>query len=188
VPQAYTLILAIVVVGLFGYVRTRTALRGTRVRQARIYGLCAFYLAFASYLTFNSVASGVPLIYIVPYSITFIASEYFSNRYSDNALFFWKTVDGKVYSKGGVVVYLTYVATVGVRISISLFLLGSISTLFDYNPVAATQQQMDSNIVLGLIVSDFLIMVGAGLLFGLNRRMNLHYNSIREGREVVPVL
>ncbi|MEO9363121.1 MAG: hypothetical protein ABI348_04395 [Nitrososphaera sp.] len=183
-PQAYSVAFAIVVMGLIGYVRTRTAMRGSKVSRAKTYGLGIFYVAFASYLVLNSFAGGVPIIYATPYVLTFFAAEYFSNRYSDKALRFWKTSDGVIYSKGGTAIYMTYVGATAVRIIVSM--LGSSTAMFVYSPAGA--QAAGPATTLAFIVSDFMLVLGAGLLVGLNRRINLHYNLIKKGEEAVPVL
>lgn len=186
-PQAYSVVFAIVVIGLIGYIRTRTAMRGSKVSRAKTYGLGTFYVVFASYLVLNSFAGGVPIIYATPYVLTFFAAEYFSNRYSDKALRFWKTADGVIYSKGGTAIYMTYVGAMAVRIIVSMLLLGSSTSMFFvYSPEGA--QATGSATALAFIVSDFMLVLGAGLLVGLNRRIYLHYNLIKKGEEAVPVL
>jgi hypothetical protein len=185
VPQAYSIVFGVMMVSLLGYTRIRSAVHGTKVYQARLYALSIFYVIFTSYLTFNSFSYGVSLIYIAPYVLTFVGAEFLSNRYSDRTLSFWKTSAGNVYAKGGLAIYLIYISATAARIVISLFFLGSVTALFVYNPVAELQG-VNTVVSISLIVSDFLLVIGAGLLIGLNRKINLHYKRIRQDVETVP--
>lgn len=186
-PQAYSIVFGVMMVSLLGYTRIRSAVHGTKVFQVRLCALSVFYVVFASYLTFNSFSYGVSLIYIAPYAFAFIGAEFLSNRYSDKTLSFWKTVDGNIYAKGGLAIYLIYISATATRIVISLFFLGSVTALFIYNPVAGSQG-INPVVGISLIVSDFLLVLGAGLLVGLNRQINLHYKRIQQNVETVPTL
>jgi hypothetical protein len=188
VPPAYSIIFAAVMMGFLGYTRITAAVRGSKVHKARLYGLSIFYVVFASYLTFNSFAFGIPLVYIVPYVLVFVGAEYLSNRYSGKTLSFWKTANGAVYAKGGLAIYLVYVAATGARIVISLFFVGSLTALFVYSPNTVLHDVNPAAVGLALIVSEFLLVLGAGLLVGLNRQINLHYNLITQDKETVLIL
>jgi hypothetical protein len=168
-------------------------MQGTKVSVKKTIIFSAYYLAIASFLVYNSFLIGsVPFVYVVPYSAVVIAAGYGSYRYSKRILSFWKLStngDGSstIYSKGGLAIYLLYVAALIVRSVINFIFIGS--EKFYFNNQQAILENGSSAIlimpplihtdptttILAFTTTDFLLMIGAGLLIGRNARVLKYY-------------
>jgi hypothetical protein len=95
---------------------------------------------------------------------------------------FWKeSKSGSIYVKGGTHIHIAYVIGTTSRIIISVLFIGSLFT-----PSRRGIIYIDnSTIVLATIVFDLLLMISAGLLIGINRRILIRYNLIKEGKEKI---
>jgi hypothetical protein len=110
--------------------RIRKVIQGTKVSVKKTIIFSAYYLGIASFLVYNSfLIGGVPFVYVVPYSAVVIAAGYCSYRYSKRILSFWKlpNCDGSstIYSRGGLTIYLLYIAALIVRSVINFIFIGS---------------------------------------------------------------
>ena len=103
-------------------------MQGTKVSVKKTIIFSVYYLAIAYFLVYNSFLIGnVPFLYVIPYSVVVIAAGYGSYRYSKRILSFWKlSTNGEesssaIYSKGGLAIYLLYIAALIVRSAISYY-------------------------------------------------------------------
>jgi hypothetical protein len=137
------------------------------------------------------LVSSVPFTYVIPYSAVVVTSGYGSYKYSKRILSFWKlSTNGDensnastIYAKGGLAIYLLYVVALIVRSAINFIFLGS--EKFNFNNQQTILENSSSAIlimpplihtdsatmILAFTVTDFLLMVGAGLLIGRNARV-----------------
>ena len=169
-------------------------MQGTKVSVKKTIIFSAYYLGIASFLVYNSfLIGGVPFVYVVPYSAVVIAAGYCSYRYSKRILSFWKlpNSDGSstIYSRGGLAIYLLYVAALIVRSAINFIFIGSEKFYFNNQQEAILENSSSSAIlimpplvhtdpattILAFTTTDFLLMLGAGLLIGRNARVLKYY-------------
>ena len=170
-------------------------MQGTKVSVKKTITFSAYYLAIASFLVYNSFLIGnVPFAYAVPYSAIAVASGYGSYKYSKRFLSFWKlstkgdeNSSSTIYSKGGLAIYLLYIVALIVRSAINFIFIGS--EKFYFNNQEAILENGSSAIlimpplvhtdsattILAFTATDFLLMVGAGLLIGRNARVLKYY-------------
>jgi hypothetical protein len=170
-------------------------MQGTKVSVKKTIIFSAYYLAIASFLVYNSFLIGsVPFAYAVPYSAIAVASGYGSYKYSKRILSFWKlstkgdeNSSSTIYSKGGLAIYLLYIVALIVRSAINFIFIGS--EKFYFNNQDAILENGSSAIlimpplvhtdsattILAFTATDFLLMVGAGLLIGRNARVLKYY-------------
>jgi hypothetical protein len=167
-------------------------MQGTKVSVKKTIIFTAYYLSIASFLVYNSfLIGGVPFVYVVPYSAVVIAAGYGSYRYSKRILSFWKLStngDGSstIYSRGGLAIYLLYVAALIVRSVINFIFIGSEKFYFN-NQEAILENGTailimpplvhadPTTTILAFTTTDFLLMIGAGLLIGRNARVLKYY-------------
>lgn len=174
--------------------RIRKVMQGTKVSVKKTIIFCAYYLAITFFLVYNSFLIGsVPFVYAVPYCAVVIASGYGSYKYSKKILSIWKlSTNGyekssAIYAKGGFAIYLLYVVALIVRSAINFIFIGSEqfyfnnqgsalgnggSTILSMPPLIHTDP---ATMILAFIVTDFLLIVGAGLLIGRNARLLKYY-------------
>ena len=112
----------------------------------------------------------------------FFAVEQTSYLYSNRLISFWKeSKSGSIYVKGGTHIHIAYVIGTASRLIISVLFIGSLFT-----PSRRGIIYIDnSTTVLATIAFDLLLMISFGLLVGINRRILIRYNLIREGREKI---
>jgi hypothetical protein len=169
--------------------RIRRVVQGTKVSVKKTIIFSVYYLA--SFLVYNSfLIDSVPFAYAVSYPAVVVASGYGSYKYSKRILSFWKlstngdeNSSSTIYAKGGLAIYLLYVAALIVRITINFIFIGS--EKFYFNNQESILENSSSAIlimpplihtdsatmILAFTVTDFLLMVGAGLLIGRNARV-----------------
>jgi hypothetical protein len=162
-------------------------MQGTKVSVKKTIIFSAYYLGTASFLVYNSfLIGGVPFVYVVPYSAVVIAAGYFSYRYSKRILSFWKLPNGDdgsstIYSKGGLAIYLLYVAALIVRSAINFIFIGSEKFYFNnqQEPILENGSSAilimpplvhtdPATTILAFTTTDFLLMVGAIALIFLS--------------------
>jgi hypothetical protein len=171
--------------------RIRKAMQGTKVSVKKAIIFSAYYLALSSFLVYNSfLIGGVPFVCVVPYSAVVIAAAYGSYGYSKRILTFWKLPNGDgsstIYSKGGLAIYLLYIAALIVRSVINFIFIGSEKLYFNNQdailekgsailimpPLVHTDP---ATTILAFTTTDLLLMIGAGLLIGRNARVLKYY-------------
>ena len=147
------------------------------------------------------MVSSVPFTYVIPYSAVVVTSGYGSYKYSKRILSFWKlSTNGDensnastIYAKGGLAIYLLYVVALIVRSAINFIFLGS--EKFNFNNQQTILENSSSGailimpplihtgsatMILAFTVTDFLLMVSAGLLIGRNARVLKYYYQYKK--------
>jgi hypothetical protein len=146
------------------------------VKKSTIYLI--YYIIIVFYLLYNSFLSSVSLIYIIPYTTITIITGLYSYWYSKRKMIFWNnSVDSNnLYVKGGLAIYLIYISALIIRIAINLVFVGFQEISFTQtgnittinNPLISTNP---SSKTISLIITDLLIMLGVGMLFGRFARL-----------------
>lgn len=163
--------------------RMRRIIQGTRVSLARTIGYSAYYVVFAGAVLASSFFVGIPVEYFFVYPILFLASLYFSFNFAQKRLVFWKLPDGSVYSKGGLAVYVIYIVGLVARIAIGYIYIGP--NFFSFTPTPS-QSPLGETGVAATVITDLLLVFGAGLLFGRNMRILKKYSAFKSGKETIP--
>jgi hypothetical protein len=172
-------VLLLVVVRRLGVV-----FRGSKVSKVRTITFSGYYVVLAAIFTLTSFFyGGAQPVYAVLYLAVGAAGAYWSYLFSDRRIGFWKGADGSIYCRGAVIIYVIYLTGLVARIAINLVFIGpqafTFSTLPSATPLSATA--IDAG-----IVTDCLLILGAGLLVGRNARLMKRYASILQGNETVP--
>ncbi|MGC2426950.1 MAG: hypothetical protein WA421_07940 [Nitrososphaeraceae archaeon] len=178
--------------------RIRKVMQGTKVSVKKTIIFSAYYLSIASFLVYNSFLNGsVPFVYAIPYSAVVMAAGYGSYRYSKKILSFWKLPDGDggstIYSKGGLTIYLLYIVAFIVRTIINFIFIGSEKFYFNNQEAILENGNAILNMpplvhtdpattILACTTTDYLLMVGAGLLIGRNARVLKYYYQDKNTR------
>jgi hypothetical protein len=174
----YSIVIVIVIV-----TRLKWTKHGRRVTKPKIIAESIFFLALGSIIVFDSFYNiGISVLYLIAYLILFFAVEQTSYLYSNRLISFWKeSKSGSIYVKGGTHIHIAYVIGTASRLIISVLFIGSLFT-----PSRRGIIYIDnSTTVLATIAFDLLLMISFGLLVGINRRILIRYNLIREGREKI---
>ncbi len=175
-----TVVIFLVLLVLLSLRRVYRSYRGVRFSAARTVGYALFYIAFGSTFSILSFFEGVPLLFAAPYAALLVAAGFWSYRYSDRRISFWRGGDGGVYFRGGVILYLVYFVGLIARLSIDLAVFGP--NLFSVGPNLV----LTSTALYATIATDLLLMFGLGLLVGRNLRVLRRYRRIEEGWEALP--
>jgi len=160
--------------------RIRRVISGTRISKARSIAYSIYYAAFASVFMAGSFLSGVPAYYGVADLAVGAVGLYGAHRLVNSRLIFWRASDGSVYSKGGLPIYLIYVAALVIRLSIDLVFVPS---ALDFTVSNST---LSSTALIAETATDALLAFGAGLLIGRNIRLYQRYLAIESGKEAIP--
>ncbi|MGA9841953.1 MAG: hypothetical protein WBP64_01770 [Nitrososphaeraceae archaeon] len=174
----YIIIIVIVIV-----TRIKWTKHGRKVTKRIIMADSIFFSALASIFIFDSFYNiGVRILYLIPYLILFLGFEHTSYLHSNRLISFWKdSKSGSIYVKGGTHIHLAYIIGTASRLIISVLFIGGLFTpsrrgiIFIDNSVA----------VLATVAFDLLLMICFGLLIGINRRILIRYNLIKEGKEKI---
>ncbi len=121
------------------------------------------------------------ITYVIPYAIAGALTMYISYKHSQKSLLFWMQ-DSIPYVKGGLLVYIFYVAALSIRIAINLLFIGYQEVTFNQQgdiitinrPIVSTIPELRLS---SLIVTDSLLVVGVGLLIGRNLRVMEYYRE-----------
>jgi hypothetical protein len=161
-------------------IRIRKMLQGTKISIRKSILFSAYYIAITSFLIYNSFSLAVPVTYAIPYALAALISTYVSYVYSKRNLLFWKQDSINVYVRGGIVLYLLYVMALSIRIAINFLFIGYQEvTLNQQGDIITINRPMINTTseftTLSLIVTDFLLVLGAGVLLGRNLRVLKYY-------------
>ena len=172
----YSIVIVIVII-----TRLRWTKYGRRVTRPKIIAESIFFLVLGSIVVFDSFYDvGIPILYLIPYLILFLGLAYYSYLHSNRLISFWKeSKSGSIYVKGGTHIHLAYVIGTTSRIIISVLFIGSLFTPNGRGIIYVD----NSTAVLATIIFDLLLMISVGLLIGINRRILIRYNLIKEGKE-----
>ena len=174
----YAIVIAIVIV-----TRLKWTKHGRKITKPKIIAESIFFLALGSIVVFDSFYNvGVPILYLVPYLILFFGLQHYSYLHSNRLISFWKESKyGSIYVKGGTHIHLAYVIGTASSLIISVLFIGSLFTSSRQGIIYVDT----STAVLATIVFDLLLMISLGLLIGINRRILIRYNLIKEGKEKI---
>jgi len=174
----YCIVIVIVIV-----TRLKWTKHGRKVTKPKIITESIFFLALSSIVVFDSFYDeGIPILYLIPYLILFLGVAYYSYSHSNRLISFWmESKSGSIYVKGGTHIHLAYVIGTTSRIIISVFFIGGLFTPSRRGIIYID----DSTLFLATIVFDMLLMISIGLLIGINRRILIRYNLIKEGKEKI---
>ena len=162
-------------------------LQGTKISIRKSILFSAYYIAITSFLIYNSFSLAVPVTYAIPYALAALISTYISYEYSKRSLLFWKQDSINVYVKGGIALYLLYVIALSIRIAIDFLFIGYQEvTLNQQGDIVTINRPMINTTseltTLSLIVTDFLVVLGVGLLLGRNLRVIKYYSHQRKNQ------
>jgi hypothetical protein len=193
----YLLLFTLVITTIIIIFRIKKAIQGTKVNVKKTIIFSAYFVAISSFLVYNSfLVGGVPVVYAVPYFAVVVAAAYCSYIYSKRTLSFLKlpSDDGNsvIYVKGGLSIFLLYIAALTIRIAINFLFIGSEKLYFnsqqailgngtatDIMPMVHTDP---TTTVLALTITDLLLIVGAGLVVGRNASVLKYYYHEKERR------
>jgi hypothetical protein len=108
------------------------------------------------------------------------AAALWSYRYTDKRISFWKASDGSLFFRGGILIYLIYLAGLLTRLSIDVILIGP--AMFSFSGGV----QLSGTALYGSMATDLVLIFGVGLLIGRNIRVYRRYRRIQGGGEAVP--
>ena len=174
----YIIIIVIVIV-----TRIKWTKHGRKVTKRIIVADSIFFSALASIFIFDSFYNiGVQILYLVPYLILFLAFEHISYMRSNRLISFWKDPNSSsIYVKGGTHIHYAYIIGTASRLIISVLFIGGLFARSREGII-----HVDNSIaVLATMVFDLLLMICFGLLIGINRRVLIRYNLIKEGKEKI---
>ena len=174
-------ITSFVITSIIIVIRIRKVLQGTKISIRKSILFSAYYIVITSFLIYNSFLLAVPVTYAIPYALAALLSTYISYVYSKRSLLFWKQDSINVYVKGGIALYLLYVIALSIRIAINFLFIGYQEvTLNQQGDIVTINRPMINTTseltTLSLIVTDFLLVLGVGLLLGRNLRVIKYYS------------
>ena len=171
--------------------RIRKAIQGTKVNVKKTTIFSVYLVTTSSFLVYNSFLIGtVPVVYVIPYLAVVVAAIYCSYIYSKRTLSFLKLPDSNsgnsvIYVRGGLSIYFLYVAALTIRIAINFLFIGSEKFYFNNqqtilgNATATVIMPMfhidPATTILAFTVTDFLLIIGVGLIIGRNARVLKYY-------------
>jgi len=192
----YLLLFTLVFTTIIIIFRLKKAIQGTKVNVKKTIIFSAYFVAISSFLVYNSfLVGGVPVVYAVPYFAVVVAAAYCSYIYSKRTLSFLKLPsDGNsvMYVKGGLSIFLLYVAALTIRIAINFLFIGSEKLYFNnQQSILGNGTATDiipmvhiyaATTVLVLTITDLLLIIGAGLVVGRNASVLKYYYQDKERR------
>ncbi|MDQ6864792.1 MAG: hypothetical protein M3044_13330 [Thermoproteota archaeon] len=193
----YLLLFTLVITTIIIIFRIKTAVQGTKVNVKKTIIFSAYFVAISSFLGYNSfLVGGVPVVYSVPYFAVVVVAAYCSYIYSKRTLSFSKlpSYDGNsvIYVKGGLSIFLLYIAALTIRIAINFLFIGSEKLYFNNQQTILGNGTVTdimpmvhidaATTVLALTITDLLLIVGAGLVVGRNASVLKYYYQEKERR------
>ncbi|MDG6905873.1 MAG: hypothetical protein JRN20_08825 [Nitrososphaerota archaeon] len=164
-------------------IRMRRIINGSKVSVARTIGFSAYYVVFAALVLSGSLFLPIPFEYFLAYPVLFVVTMVLAFGVARHRLIFWKAADGSIYSKGGVPIYAIYIIGLIARIAIGYIYIGP--NFLSFGP---TQLTVSGTTISATILTDLILVAGAGLLFGRNMRILKKYLTIKKGKETLETL
>ncbi len=179
----YYLVIAIFVLAVLRISwRTFANYKGTVFSMTRTFVYAGIYVTLGVAFSALSFVEGVSYLMAVPEIAIVAAAAYASYRYSDGRISFWKTDQGSLFFRGGIGIYLIYLAGFLTRLAIDVAFVGP--SMFDFTSIV----QLGGAALYASMASDLLLTLGVGLLIGRNIRVTQRYNLIHRGVEMAPSL
>jgi hypothetical protein len=162
--------------------RTIANYKGTIFSMTRTFVYAGIYVTLGVAFSALSFVEGVSYLMVVPEIAIVAAAAYASYRYSDSRISFWKTDEGSLFFRGGIGIYLIYLAGFLTRLAIDVAFVGP--SMFDFTSII----QLSGAALYASMASDLLLTLGVGLLIGRNVRVTKRYRLIQRGIELAPSL
>jgi len=159
--------------------RTYNMHHGTRFSMARTALFLAVYVGIGLVFSGTSFYEGVPLLLAPVYALVLACAAAASYLYSDRRITFWRSPDGSIYFRGGVIIYMIYLVGLVVRLAIDYVVIGP--NVFSLTPDLA----LGGTTLYATIATDLLLMFGDGLLAGRNLRVLRRYQRIERGEDTI---
>ena len=160
--------------------RTFANFKGTVFSHARTVLYAVVYVTLGIVFSALSFFQGVSILVAVPEVALVLAAGFWSYKYTDKRISFWKSKNGSLYFRGGIGVYLIYLVGFLTRLAISATFIGT--SMFDFGSLV----QLNGPALYASMASDLLLTLGVGLLIGRNIRVTERYQRIQSGEEAVP--
>jgi len=181
--DAYYLVIAIFVLAVLRISwRTFANYRGTVFSMTRTFVYAGIYVILGVAFSALSFVEGVSYLMAIPEIVIVAAAAYASYRYTDGRISFWKTNEGSLFFKGGIGIYLVYLAGFLTRLAIDVAFVGP--SMFSFTSIV----QLSGAALYASMASDLLLTLGVGLLIGRNVRVTKRYHLIEQGLELAPSL
>jgi len=181
--DVYYVIIAIFVLAVLRISwRTFANYKGTIFSMTKTFVYAGIYVTLGVAFPALSFVEGVSYLMVVPEIAILAAAAYASYRYSDGRISFWKTDDGSLFFRGGIVIYLIYLAGFLTRLAIDVAFVGP--SMFDFTSII----RLSGAALYASMASDLLLTLGVGLLIGRNARVTKRYHLIQRGIELAPSL
>jgi len=179
----YYLIIAIFVLAVLRISwRTFANYKGTVFSMTKTFVYAGIYVTLGVAFSALSFVEGVSYLMVIPEIAILAAAAYASYRYSDGRISFWKSDEGSLFFKGGIGIYLVYLAGFLARLAIDVAFVGP--SMFSFTSIV----QLSGAALYASMASDLLLTLGVGLLIGRNVRVTKRYHLIQQGIELAPSL
>jgi hypothetical protein len=162
--------------------RTYLTYRGSRFSHERMVLFAGVYVAVGVLISATSFYEGVSLLFVPVYAFLLAVAAAGSHSYADRHIMFWTHSDGSVYFRGGVIIYLIYLAGLVVRLVVDYAVIGPDVFNAALNPAS----KLAGAPLYGTVLTDLLLMFGVGLILGRSARVLERSSAIRAGRERIP--
>jgi hypothetical protein len=160
--------------------RTIANYKGMVFSLARTIVYAGVYITLGILFSALSYFEGVPYLLAIPEVALAAAAALWSYRYTDKRISFWKSPEGSLCFRGGVVIYLIYMVGFVARLSIDIAFIGP--SMFSF----ASTITLAGAALYGSVATDLLLVFGVGLLLGRNVRVVRRFRMIQRGEESVP--
>jgi len=179
-PPFYIFVAIVLLVALRVVRRTFANYSGTKFSLSRTLVFAGVYIAIGFVFSSLSFLEGVSPLLVIPQVLLATAAAYWSYRYTDKRISFWKAADGSLFFRGGILIYLIYLAGLITRLSIDVVLIGP--KMFSFS----TGVQLSGTALYGSIGTDLVLIFGVGLLIGRSIRVFRKHRRIQRREEPVP--
>ncbi|HYB76487.1 MAG TPA: hypothetical protein VEC08_05980 [Nitrososphaerales archaeon] len=181
--DVYYLVIAVFVVAVLRITwRTFSNYKGTVFSLTKTFVYAGIYVTLGVAFSALSFAEGVSYLMAIPEIAIVAAAAYASYRYTDGRISFWKSNEGSLFFKGGIGIYLVYLAGFLARLAIDVAFVGP--SMFSVTSIV----QLNGAALYASMASDVLLTLGVGLLIGRNVRVTKRYHLIQLGVELAPSL
>jgi len=181
--DVYYLVIAVFVLAVLRISwRTFANYKGTVFSMTRTFVYAGIYVTLGVAFSALSFVEGVSYLMVIPEIAILVAAAYASYRYTDARISFWRSDEGSLFFKGGIGIYLVYLAGFLGRLAIDVAFVGP--SMFSLTSIV----QLNGAALYASMASDLLLTLGVGLLIGRNVRVTKRYHLIQQGLELAPSL
>ncbi|HYB07904.1 MAG TPA: hypothetical protein VEB87_07135 [Nitrososphaerales archaeon] len=162
--------------------RTFANYKGTVFSMTKTFVYAGIYVTLGVAFSALSFVEGVSYLMVIPEIAILAAAVYASYTYTDGRISFWKTDEGSLFFRGGIGIYVIYLAGFLTRLAMDVAFVGP--SMFDFSSIV----QLSGAALYASMISDLLLTLGVGLLIGRNVRVTKRYHLIQRGIELAPIL